>query len=116
MPPGRDLPQQDNFRETTMSEASKRQEMVPAMSAVGAALSRKRLSGIGAARGLALIGLTAIHYLPALVAGVGLGRVDRYPLPARPGGRGGLRKHHNFPETPRQIYPRGVLSRMRRQL
>lgn len=75
MPTGRDLPQQDNFRETTMSEASKRQEMVPAMSAEGAALSRKRLSGIGAARGLALIGLTAIHYLPALVAGVGLGSI-----------------------------------------
>lgn len=58
-----------------MSEASKRQEMVPAMSAEGAALSRKRLSGIDAARGLALIGLTAIHYLPALVAGVGLGSI-----------------------------------------
>ncbi len=33
-----------------MSEASKRQEMVPAMSAEGAAVPRKRLSGIDATR------------------------------------------------------------------
>lgn len=74
-----------------MSEASKRQEMVPAMSAEGAALSRKRLSGIDAARELALIGLTAIHYLPALLAGAGIGSITASR------------------ETPRQTYPRGVL-------
>ena len=65
-----------------MSEAPKCQGTGSVMSAAGAAVPRKRLSGIGAARGLALIGLTAIHYLPALVAGVGLGSIttSRKPL------------------------------------
>lgn len=74
-----------------MSEASAHQGAGPVVSAEGAAISRKRLSGIDAARELALIGLTAIHYLPALLAGAGIGSITASR------------------ETPRQTYPRGVL-------
>lgn len=48
-----------------MSEASAHKEADPAVTGEDLARPRKRLDGIDAARGLALIGLTAIHFLAA---------------------------------------------------